>query len=78
MDVVESALNRKGQHTKHSKCGKQPFRRLALCKELTVPVAARCHVTQTSHSHRLTSPPGNEQDGAPGSKGCNLHNSLEQ
>lgn len=48
---------------------------LALCKELRVPVAARCHVTQ--NSHRLSSSPGNEHNGAPDSKSCNLHISLE-
>lgn len=75
MDVVGSAYGRRGSMQSRRSLEDSPLGALALCKELRAPVAARCHVTQTSH--RLTSPPDNEHHGVAGSKGCNLHISLE-
>lgn len=48
MDAVQSAWSR-SRHAEQREFGGQPFRGPALCKELRVPVAARCYVTQTSH-----------------------------
>lgn len=74
MDAVQSAWRRDSTRSRRG-MEDSSLGALALCKELRVPVAARCHVTQ--NSHRLSSSPGNERDGAPDSKGCNLHISLE-
>lgn len=73
--AVQSAWSRRDSTQSRGTMEDSSLGALALCKELRVPVADRCHVTQ--NSHRLSSPPGNEHGGAPGSKGCNLHISLE-
>lgn len=77
MDTVESAWSRRDSTQSRGSLQDSPLGALALGKELRVPVAARCHVTQTSHRLRLISPPGNEHDGAAANKGCNFHISLE-
>lgn len=69
MDAVQSACSR-SRHAEQREFGGQPFRGPALCKELS-PCGSQvpCH----SNQPQTPCPPGNEHNGAPGSKGFNLH-----